>query len=77
MKEFVRETPFLQSYSQPCWEYAFVDWNELGINVDGKFLNNLKFADDIVLITDSFDQAQAMLQGLFTASKEIFDKLFF
>lgn len=49
------------------WEYACktVDWNRIAIDVDGKFLNNLKFADDFVLIADSLPQ------GLFTASKKI------
>lgn len=45
-------------------EYACqtIEWKEMGINVDGKFLNNPRFADDIVLIADSFVQAQRMLR---------------
>ena len=30
-----------------------LEWEEYGIMVDGKRLNNLRFADDIVLISES------------------------
>lgn len=43
----------------------------MGITVVGEFLNNCKFADDIVFIADSFDQAQTLLEGLFTTSKGV------
>lgn len=43
----------------------------MGINVDGKCLNNLRFIDDIELIADMLDQAQIILQELHTASVEV------
>ena len=36
----------------------------MGININGKYLSHLRFADDIVLIATSLDQAQVMLQQL-------------
>lgn len=41
------------------------------INIDGEFLNNLKCVDDIVLIADSFDQAQTMLQELHAITEKV------
>ncbi|VDL82691.1 unnamed protein product [Nippostrongylus brasiliensis] len=38
--------------------------NEYGISIDGRKLNHLRFADDIVLITRSTDQASRMLEEL-------------
>lgn len=54
-------------------EYACkkIDWGEMGLNIDGERLNNLRFADDIVLITDRIDQASMMLEKLYNASREV------
>lgn len=30
-----------------------MDWNEKGINTNWKKLNNLRFADDVILITEN------------------------
>lgn len=51
--------------------YKIADWTEMGINIDGKFINNLKFADDILLKADTFDQAQKMLQELHAVSEKV------
>lgn len=37
-------------------------WSNFGVNVDGVRLNHLRFADDIVLITDSPEHASEMLR---------------
>ncbi|KAK4876845.1 hypothetical protein RN001_009351 [Aquatica leii] len=42
-----------------------------GININGELLNHLRFADDLVLITDKIDEANKMLQELKAASKEV------
>lgn len=36
-------------------EYAFkfFDWDNKGVTIDGEQLNNLRFEDDIVLISDN------------------------
>ena len=41
-----------------------LDWSEMGININGKFLSHLRFADDIVLIAADLEQAQTMLLQL-------------
>ncbi|KAK6755737.1 hypothetical protein RB195_014245 [Necator americanus] len=44
---------------------------EEGIRVDGKFLSNLCFADDIVLFSSSTNDAETMLNELNKAGKRI------
>jgi len=41
-----------------------LDWSEMGININGKYLNHLRFADDIVLMAVDLDQAEVMLRQL-------------
>lgn len=43
----------------------------LGINVNGKNLNHLRFADDIVLITNCLGKAEEMLLKLTLASHKV------
>jgi len=39
-----------------------VDWNERGINVDGRRLVYLAFADDICLLSHSTEELQSLLE---------------
>lgn len=48
-----------------------VEWEEMGVNINGEKLNHLRFADDIVLIADSIGDATLMLEGLCLASKKV------
>src|ERR1700744_2591076 len=48
-----------------------LDWNEMGININGKFLNHLRFADDIILIAANLDQLQTMMNQLHQESSKI------
>uniref|UniRef100_A0A7I4YB57 Reverse transcriptase domain-containing protein n=1 Tax=Haemonchus contortus TaxID=6289 RepID=A0A7I4YB57_HAECO len=32
-----------------------LEWEDLGVNVDGRYLHHLRFADDIVLITPNIE----------------------
>ncbi|KAK6744538.1 hypothetical protein RB195_011328 [Necator americanus] len=38
-----------------------LEWDDMGVKVDGWQLHHLRFADDIVLITPSISQAERML----------------
>ncbi|KAK6726534.1 hypothetical protein RB195_004703 [Necator americanus] len=48
-----------------------LSWEERGIRVDGRFLSNLRFADDIVLFSSSTNEAETMLNELNEAGKRI------
>lgn len=47
-----------------------VDWTNYGIRIDGKPLNHLRFADDIVLISEKSEEVQKMLDELVAASSK-------
>ncbi|KAK6763333.1 hypothetical protein RB195_023873 [Necator americanus] len=38
-----------------------LDWDNMGVKVDGRHLHHLRFADNIVLITSSTNQPEPML----------------
>ncbi|KAK6734935.1 hypothetical protein RB195_018248 [Necator americanus] len=38
-----------------------LEWDVMGVKVDGRQLHHLRFADEIVLITPSINQAERML----------------
>lgn len=48
-----------------------LDWSTQGINIDGKRLSHLRFADDIVLITTTIQEAEDMLHELNNCSMSI------
>jgi len=56
-----------------CLEEVFksLNWEQKGISVDGEMLNNLKFADDVILITSNPNELQTMLTELDEKSKEV------
>ncbi|PZC75698.1 hypothetical protein B5X24_HaOG205730 [Helicoverpa armigera] len=51
-------------------EYIFqqLDWTNKGLVVDGERLSNLRFADDLVLISDNIDDMIIMIEELKTES---------
>lgn len=55
-----------------CLEHIFKDinWEDKGINVNGEKLNHLRFADDIVIIANNFNEMESMLQDLDIASRK-------
>ena len=61
-----------------CLEEIFkkLNWNEkkYGIEVDGEYLSNLRFADDILLLANSADQLQNMINKLKTESEVVGQK---
>ncbi|VDO29553.1 unnamed protein product [Heligmosomoides polygyrus] len=38
-----------------------LEWEDMGVKIDGRLLHNLRFSDDIVLITPSISQAERIL----------------
>ena len=38
-----------------------LEWDNMGVKIDGQQLHHLRFADDIVLITPDISQAERML----------------
>ena len=48
-----------------------IDWEEKGINIDGKHLSHLIFADDIILIAHTPQELQEMLVDINNYSKPV------
>lgn len=48
-----------------------LQWETNGININGKYINHLRFADDIILIAKNQEQLQKMMLELEKALKEI------
>jgi len=47
-----------------------MNWEGKGIKIDGEFLNNLRFADDVVIITDNEKDLKEMITELNEESKK-------
>lgn len=54
-------------------EYAFktLEWHNKGIKIDGEYLNNLRFADDIVVTADDLGKAREMIMELQVAIEKV------
>ncbi|KAJ1355561.1 hypothetical protein KIN20_013015 [Parelaphostrongylus tenuis] len=48
-----------------------LEWDEMGVKIDGRQINHLRFADDIVLITPNISQAERMLTDFDNACGKI------
>ncbi|KAK6750004.1 hypothetical protein RB195_002166 [Necator americanus] len=53
------------------WIMKSLSWEEKGTRVDGRFLSNLHFTDDIVLFSSTTSEAETMLNELNEAGKRI------
>ena len=49
--------------------FKTLEWEAKGVNINGKQLNNLRFADDIVLLAESMDDLKTVLQELNSVAK--------
>ncbi len=49
--------------------FKSLEWQEIGINIHGEFLNNLRFADDIILIAKNIDHIKQMTTELHEKAK--------
>jgi Reverse transcriptase (RNA-dependent DNA polymerase) len=54
-------------------EFVFrqLKWEKLGLNINGRMLNNLRYADDIVLFSESKDELIKMIHDLKQTSKPL------
>ena len=48
-----------------------LNWENNGLNIDGRNLTNLRFADDIVLLADNLKDIKDMLQELQNACADV------
>lgn len=48
-----------------------LNWETKGLNINGNYLSHLRFADDLVLLSESGTQLRQMILSLNTASKEV------
>ena len=48
-----------------------LNWENKGVKIDGEFLSNLRFADDIFLCTETPQELQQMLQELSDESRQM------
>ncbi|KAK6749609.1 hypothetical protein RB195_001926 [Necator americanus] len=49
-----------------------LEWDDMGVKVDGRQLHHLRFADDIVLVTPSISQAERMLTEIKYVDASVF-----
>ena len=49
--------------------FKTLDWKGKGININGEYISHLRFADDIVLMAESLEELNQMLDGLASASR--------
>ena len=55
-----------------CLELIFrnLNWENMGINIDGEYLNHLRFADGIILISHTITDIKTMIEELNRESKK-------
>ncbi|CAG9136986.1 unnamed protein product [Plutella xylostella] len=51
--------------------FKLLDWEELGININGEYISHLRFADDIVFMAESLEDLSKMLQDLNRVSQQV------
>uniref|UniRef100_A0A7I4YUU2 Reverse transcriptase domain-containing protein n=1 Tax=Haemonchus contortus TaxID=6289 RepID=A0A7I4YUU2_HAECO len=80
--QFIRMLRELYDSSRPRFHHSIrnaalenimrhLEWEDLGVKVDGRHLHHLRFADDIVLITPNIEQAERMLAEFDSACGKI------
>ena len=51
--------------------FKTLNWENTGLNINGVYLNHLRFADDITVVTNSLDDIQLKIQQLSDASAKV------
>ncbi|KAG6448570.1 hypothetical protein O3G_MSEX005586 [Manduca sexta] len=48
-----------------------LDWKGMGININSEYISHLRFADDIVIMAETLEELQQMLNSLASAAQRI------
>ncbi len=51
--------------------FKLLDWSGFGININGEYITHLRFADDIVVMAETVEDLNTMLDGLSRASQQV------
>lgn len=51
--------------------FRSLQWTEYGININGKKMSNLRYADDVILTAATFEELQIMIKELEEASRKV------
>ncbi|RVE40503.1 hypothetical protein evm_014848 [Chilo suppressalis] len=51
--------------------FKLLDWKGRGININGEYLSHLRFADDVVLMAETLEDLNTMLEDLSSASQKV------
>ncbi|CAH2266632.1 jg19819 [Pararge aegeria aegeria] len=51
--------------------FKLLDWNGLGININGEYITQLRFADDVVIMAETLGDLNTMLNVLSRASQQV------
>ncbi|CAH2264014.1 jg16397 [Pararge aegeria aegeria] len=51
--------------------FKLLDWNGLGININGEYITQLRFADDVVIMAETLEDLNAMLNDLSRVSQQV------
>jgi len=51
--------------------FKTLNWDDKGINIDGIYLNHLRFADDIILMSGNITKQETLLEELQQASQRV------
>ncbi len=56
-----------------CLDEIFkkLEWDDMGLKIDGEYLNNLRFVDDIVLLSNSREDLENMISDLHRESLKV------
>lgn len=51
--------------------FKTIDWKGRGVNINGQYISHLRFADDIVIIAESLQELEKMLNSLSDSSRRV------
>ena len=54
----------LNLYAEPLMQNAGLDESQAGIKISGRYINNLRYADDTTLMAESEEELKSLLMNL-------------